>query len=55
MKPFREHYGKADADYAEFLRRMYSQDMKRQNGVIRLAWISMGIAACIAIIIYQLS
>ena len=57
MKPFREsNQSKIDSDYMEFMRRMYAEEhQSNQTGIAGIVLLSIGIAACIAIIIYQLS
>lgn len=57
MKPFREsNQSKIDSDYMEFMRRMYAEEhQSNQTGIAGIVLLSIGIAACIAIIICQLS
>ena len=57
-RPFREsnQSDDIDADYMEFMRRMYDQqDQKPHGGMARILFLSVGIVACIATLIYQLS
>jgi len=45
-----------DADYMEFMRRMYEhEEPQYRNNLGKIFLLAAGIAACIAIIIYQLS
>ena len=57
-RPFREsnQSDDIDADYMEFMRRMYQhEEPQYNNGLGKTFLLATGIAACIAIIIYQLS
>lgn len=56
-RPLREtNQSIIDSDYMEFMRRMYSEEIEaKRYGMARIVILSAGIAACIAIIIYQLN
>ena len=56
-RPFRETTtSDIDANYAEFMRRMYAEEAEiKRLGIAGLILLCVGIAACIAIIIFQLN
>ena len=56
-RPFREtNESNIDADYAEFMRRMYAEEVEiKRLGIASLILLCAGIAACIAVIILQLN
>lgn len=56
-RPFRETTsGGIDANYAEFMRRMYAEEVEiKRLGIASLILLCAGIAVCLAVIIFQLN